>query len=184
MRKLNKITIIGVGLIGGSIGLAIRKKRLARQVAGVFRHRSTMKKALARKAIDKGFMTMAEGVADADLIILATPVHAIPVLVMEALRFAKKGAVITDAGSTKAWIVKTCERGLGRNGRVAFVGSHPMAGSEQTGVTYASAGLFEGSPCIVTKTPATDRRALRLVTRFWKALGTRVAVMSPAFVFP
>jgi len=180
MHKFNKITIIGVGLIGGSIGLAIKRKKLAREVVGVFRHRSTMNRALQCKSVDKGAMEMKEGVQDADLIILATPVYSIPALAAEAVQFAKKGAIITDAGSTKEWIVKKTEGVLRRCFSVSFVGSHPMAGSEQTGVEAASKDLFDGSPCIVTKTATTNARALAKVIAFWKALGGKVRVMSPA----
>lgn len=179
MRNFDTITIIGVGLIGGSIGMAVKKRGIAREVVGVFRHRSTMKRALKYGAIDTGVMDMREGVKDADLIILATPVHAIPVLAAEAARFAKKGAIMTDAGSTKAWIVNEVHAALGSSPRVTFVGSHPMAGSEHAGVEFATRDLFAGSPCIVTKTPRTDRRALTRVKAFWQALGGKVKVMSP-----
>ncbi|MCM8790855.1 MAG: prephenate dehydrogenase/arogenate dehydrogenase family protein [Candidatus Omnitrophica bacterium] len=180
MKRFKRITIIGVGLIGGSIGLAAKNRRLAEEVVGVFRHRSTLNRALRHKAVDKGFMTIEEGVRDADLIILATPVHSIPVLVREAVNFAKKGAIITDAGSTKGWIVAKCENALGRHSQVSFVGSHPMAGSEHTGVEFAKADLFEGSLCIVTRTVSTDKRALGVVSGFWRSLGAKVKIMSPS----
>lgn len=180
MAKFKKITIIGVGLIGGSIGLAIRKKKIATEVMGVFRHRSTMKKALKYGAVDKGTMDMKEGVKDARLVILATPVHSIPVLAAEASRFMKKDSIMTDAGSTKEWIVGEVEKVLGSTSCVFFVGSHPMAGSEHTGVRFAKGNLFDGSPCIVTKTARTDRKAIAKVALFWKSLGGKVSIMSPA----
>ncbi len=179
MKRFNKIAIIGVGLIGGSIGLAIKKNKAAAQVVGIFRHRSTMKRALKFKAVDKGVMDIGEGVKGADLIILATPVHSIPVLAAETAAFAKKGAIITDAGSTKEWIVGKVQAALRRYPSISFVGSHPMAGSEHIGVEFATRDLFEGSPCIVTKTAKTDRRSLAKVAAFWKALGGKVKVMSP-----
>jgi prephenate dehydrogenase len=180
MAKFKKIAIIGVGLIGGSIGLAIRRKKIAREVIGVFRHRSTMKKALKYRAVDKGAMDIREGVKDARLVILATPVHSIPVLAAEAARFMEKGAIITDAGSTKEWIVGEVEKVMGRASGVFFVGSHPMAGSERTGVRFAKGDLFEDSPCIVTKTARTSRKAIAKITDFWKSLGGKVSIMSPA----
>ena len=179
MAKFKKITIIGVGLIGGSIGLAIRKKKIATEVMGVFRHRSTMNKALKYGAVDKGTMDMKEGVKDARLVILATPVHSIPVLAAEASKFTKRGAIITDAGSTKEWIVGEVEKVLGSTSETFFVGSHPMAGSEHTGVGFAKGNLFEDSPCIVTKTARTDRKAIAKVASFWKSLGGKVSIMSP-----
>jgi len=181
MGKFNKITIIGVGLIGGSIGLAIKKKRLAKEVIGVFRRTSTLKKALKHKAVDKGTMSIEDGVKDADLIILATPVSLIPSMAREAIKYAKRNTVITDVGSTKKWIVDKIEGQLARSIRgLFFIGSHPMAGSEHAGVEFARADLLNGSPCIVTKTAKTGAAALKKITGFWKALGAKVNVMSPA----
>lgn len=179
MARFNKVAIIGVGLIGGSIGLAIKKNRLTKKVVGIFRRKSTLKKALKYKAVDAGTMDIALGVKDADLIILAAPVHLIPGLAAKVLKGAKRGAIITDAGSTKGWIVNKIEGLLKRSSKVYFVGSHPMAGSEHTSVEFAAGDLFEGSPCIVTKTSRTDAGALKKVSSFWKSIGGRVKVMSP-----
>ncbi len=179
MKHFNKITIIGVGLMGGSIGLAIKKRGLAREVTGVFRRGRRMKTALSRGAVDKGVMNIADGVRDADLIILAGPVSMIPALASDVILFAKKGAIITDVGSTKTWIVNWIEKGLKRSKSIFFVGSHPMAGSEQTGVEYARADLFEGAPCIVTKTKNTNKAAFNRVSAFWSSLGANVDTMDP-----
>jgi prephenate dehydrogenase len=179
MRHFDKITIIGVGLIGGSIGLAAKRRGLAREVTGVFRRRSTMRNALKAGAVDRAVMDIGEGVKDADLIIISSPVSSIPKLAMMAAKSAKPGAIITDVGSTKAWIVGAMDRSL-RSSRVRFVGSHPMAGSEKTGVTHARGDLLEGSACIVTRTPGTDRNAMVRVADFWKALGARVKILSPS----
>lgn len=180
MRQFKKVAIIGVGLIGGSIGLAIKKRKLACEVVGVFRRQSTLNKALKRKAIDRGVMNVAEGVMGADLIIVASPVHSIPSLVKEAAKIAKPGAIITDAGSTKGWVVRSIESFMAKNSGVSFVGSHPMAGSEHTSVDFARHDLMDRAACIVTKTPHTDKMALTKVIGFWKALGGQVSVMSPA----
>ena len=178
--KFNKIAIIGVGLIGGSIGLAIKKRRLANEVIGVFRRKPTLKKALKVKAVDAAVMSVEEGVFDADLIIIASPVRSIPYLAAEAIKHAKRGAIITDVGSTKTWIVEKLDDMLKGSSSVKFIGSHPMAGSEQAGVEAARADLLCGAPCIVTRTANTDSAALNKVTSFWKTLGSRVTVMSPA----
>jgi prephenate dehydrogenase len=162
MRRFNKITIIGVGLMGGSIGLAIKKKGMAREVAGVFRHEKTLKKALKRKAIDKGYMNIKDGVRGADLVILATPVSSIVRIARETVKYAGKKAVITDVGSTKEWIVAKLERSF-KGSSVYFIGSHPMAGSEHNGVEFARDSLLEEAPCIVTKTGCTDNSALSKV---------------------
>jgi prephenate dehydrogenase len=125
-------------------------------------------------------MSVAEGVKDADIIVLASPVHSIPSLVKEAVRHAKNGAVITDVGSTKEWIVKSAESLVRKNKKIYFVGSHPMAGSEHAGVEYSRSDLLEGTPCIVTKTPGTDRRSLAKISDFWRSLGAHVSIMSPS----
>lgn len=179
--KFNRVAIIGVGLIGGSIGLTVKKRRLAKEVVGVFRRKSTLKKALKRGAVDRAAMSVKEGVADADLIILATPVSLIPSMAREIIKYAKKGAVVTDVGSTKKWIIDKVEGPFARSHKgLFFVGSHPMAGSEHAGVEFARADLLDGSPCIVTKTAKTNAAALGKVAGFWKALGAKVNVMSPA----
>ena len=179
MKKFNKVAIIGVGLIGGSIGLAIKKRKAADKVIGVFRRRTTMRNALKRKAVDVGVMDIAEGVKDADLIIIGSPVGMIPELAWQAARFAKPGAVITDVGSTKAHIVSRVEKLVGARS-ANFIGSHPMAGSEKTGVAAARSDLLDGSPCIVTKTAASDKASLARVVSFWKSLGANVKVLKPA----
>jgi len=180
MPKFNKITIIGVGLIGGSIGLAIKKKHLAKEVVGVFRRASTLKKALRYKAVDKGTMSIEDGVRGADIIILATPVSLIPVVARNVIRRAGKGAIIIDVGSTKQWIVDKIEGMLKRRrSSVFFVGSHPMAGSEHASVEFARSDLLKSSPCIVTKTAKTNMEALSKIVGFWKALGAKVGVMTP-----
>jgi prephenate dehydrogenase len=178
MKRFNKITIIGVGLIGGSIGLAIKKNGLAKEVIGVFRRRSTLKKALKRRAVDKGFMSIGDGVRDADLIIIAVPVSSIVKIAREVLKSAKDGAIITDAGSTKSVIVSGIEK-FCKSSSVKFVGSHPMAGSEHTSVEFARGDLLEDAPCIVTRTANTDKRALSRIVNFWKALGAKTKVMTP-----
>lgn len=184
--KFNKVAIIGVGLIGGSIGLAIKKKHLAKEVIGVFRRQSTLKRALKHNAIDRGTMSIKDGAENADLIILATPVLDIPGLARDVISLAKKGAIITDVGSTKKWIIDEIEgtttyRTMRRPYRnISFVGSHPMAGSEHAGVEFARSDLLKGSPCIVTKTAKTDKAALKKVISFWKALGAKVKVMTPS----
>ncbi|MCX5686245.1 MAG: prephenate dehydrogenase/arogenate dehydrogenase family protein, partial [Candidatus Omnitrophica bacterium] len=180
MKQFNKIAIIGVGLIGGSIGLAVKKRKLAGEVVGVFRRRSTLKKALRHKAVDRGTMSVREGVFDADLIILATPVRSIVAAASQAIKCAKAGAIITDVGSTKGLIVNRIEDMLSKSRSLNFIGSHPMAGSEKQSVEFARHDLLEDTPCIVTRTGKTDVSSLEKIISFWKALGTKVKVMSPS----
>lgn len=180
MARFKKVAIVGVGLIGGSIGLAIRKRSLADEVVGVFRHESTLKRALKCNAVDEATMFIDRGVNGADLIIVTSPVHSIPKIIKMAAKYAKKDAIITDVGSTKAWIVSSVEKSLAKSKKIHFVGSHPMAGSEHAGVEFARADLFEKAPCIVTNSAATDRVSLNRVIKFWGSLGAIVKVMSPA----
>lgn len=177
MKLFNKITIIGVGLIGGSVGLAAKKRKVAGEVAGVFRHASTMRTAKKAKAVDCATMDMLDAVKDADLVVVATPVSTIPCIVRKIAPCMKKGAIITDAGSAKSFVVKEATMGLPK--RIRFVGSHPMAGSEKTGVASASADLFKGATSIVTKTKSTDKAALLKVKKFWESLGSKVIIMDP-----
>ena len=168
MRAFHKITIIGVGLSGGSIGLAAKKARVAKEVVGIFRRRSTLRKALKAKAVDWGTLDFQKGTLDADLVIIATPVGSIAAMAKKAMPFMKRGAILTDVGSVKTPIVREVEKILSEG--VTFVGGHPMAGSEKTSVVYARDALFRGSLCILTETRRTEGRALRKVAKFWKAL--------------
>ena len=179
MAEFKKVAIIGVGLIGGSIGLSIKRGHSAGKVVGVFHKKRTLRKALRHKAVDIAVMDTGSGVRDADLIILASPVHLIPDLAGKVVKCAKPGAIVTDVGSTKEWIVNKIEKMFRKSPGIHFVGSHPMAGSEHAGVEFASDDLFEGSPCIVTRTPATNGAALKKVTNFWRSIGLKVKVMSP-----
>ena len=163
--------------MGGSIGMALRRRRLAREVVGVSRRAATAARAVKLGAVDRAVTTLARGVRDADIVVLAAPVDAIVPMGLRAAALMKPGSVLTDVGSTKAAIVRAFERRL--PSRVPFVGAHPLAGSERRGLEAADARLYDGSVCILTPTPRTDRAALRRVERFWRALKTRVVRMSP-----
>lgn len=177
MPLVRRVTIIGVGLIGGSLGMAIRRQKLAREVIGVARRRSTLSLATRRRAITRGTLSVTAGVEGAELVILAAPPSQIVPLVRQLKPHLAPGAVVTDVASTKQMIVTAAEHEF--PGRVPYVGAHPLAGSEQQGVAAAVADLFDGELCVLTPTPHTDRRALRLVKRFWQALGSRVIELSP-----
>jgi len=173
-----KVAIIGVGLIGGSIGEAIKKKRLAGTVIGVGHRASSIDEALKRGAIDKGTLDAVKGVAGADLVIIATPVRLIPEVARKISRSLKKGCVVTDVGSTKTEIVRSLERILPKG--VDFVGSHPLAGSEKRGIVFAQDDLLKGSIVIMTKTKKTKISSLNRLSGFWRSLGVeRVAIRSP-----
>lgn len=173
----DRVTIVGLGLMGGSLGMAIRRRRMAREVVGYSRTPKTIAQAKRRGAIDRGIADLRRAVEGAQLIVLATPVDMIIPLATQLAPHAPAGSIITDVGSTKGEIVRALERSLPR--AVAFVGAHPLAGSEQQGIGAANAALFDGGACIVTATPRTDRRALRAVTGLWHAIARRVVIMDP-----
>lgn len=172
-----RVAIVGLGLIGGSLGLALRRRRLA-QVIGVSRRPATLRQAKRLGAIDSGTALLREAVAGADLVVLAAPVDAIETLGRHAARFMRSGSVLTDVGSSKAQIVQALGRSMPRG--VAFAGAHPLAGSERRGIEAARADLFDGSICVITPTRRTPRRAREAVTRLWKPLVRRVVTMDPA----
>jgi len=173
----NRVTIIGLGLIGGSLGLAIKEKRIAREVIGVSRRKSTIKRALSIKAVDCATLDVKKGVKGADLIIFATPVLKIISIAKTISDVLEEGVIVTDAGSTKERIVKDIESILPDG--ISFIGSHPLAGSEKSGVQYADKDLFKGAWCILTKSPRTDPKALKKIEKFWRRLGMKVKVTSP-----
>jgi prephenate dehydrogenase len=180
MKRFNKITIIGVGLIGGSIGLAIKKRKLAKVVCGVGRRLSSLRRARAKGAVDTITLYLGTGIKDADIVIIATPISLIP---QYALRIAglcwmaKKDLIVTDVGSTKDFIVSRLQ-GILPPG-LHFVGSHPFAGSEKSGAASASADLLREAKVFLTPTRRTDKTTLNKVRRFWQALGSHVILMSP-----
>jgi prephenate dehydrogenase len=148
-------------------------------VVGVGRSAEALWTAKARGAIDEAVTDIAAGATAADLVLVCTPVNHIAGHVFEAARACRRSAILTDAGSTKAEIVRAVEANLvpGRAGR--FVGGHPLAGSEKAGPDHARADLFDGRLVVLTPTQHTDRDALAAVARFWEDLGARVKQMLP-----
>jgi prephenate dehydrogenase len=173
-----KITLIGVGLLGGSLGLAIKRRKLARRVEGYVRREVAIAECRKVKAVDRATLDLKSAVADADLVILCTPLAQMRSLVRKMLPALKRGAIITDVGSVKGSVVKELES-LVANAGAYFVGSHPMAGAEKTGVSAARADLFECAVCVVTPTKRTNRGALRKVEAFWKDVGCRLLRLTP-----
>jgi len=178
VTPFRKVAIVGVGLIGGSLGMAMRKRALARRVVGIGRRQSSLERALALGAIDEATLDIRAGVADAELTILATPVGKMVRLAGAAKPSLSRGSLLTDVGSTKARLVRELEQLAGDAFR--YVGSHPMAGSEKRGVQEASGDLFDGALCFLTPTARTERRALEALTELWQALGARVRITDPA----
>jgi len=178
MTPWNQVTIIGVGLIGGSLGLALKAARLARKVVGVGHRQASLDEALARGAVDTASLDPAAGVQGSDLVVLATPVGNFGDLMARIGPALAPRTVIIDVGSTKAQVVAQLERFSPPS--CTFVGCHPIAGSEQRGVAVARADLFRGATCVVTPTAATPPEAVARVTRMWEGLGMTVRILSPA----
>ncbi|MGA2245219.1 MAG: prephenate dehydrogenase/arogenate dehydrogenase family protein [Verrucomicrobiota bacterium] len=177
--QFQKITLIGVGLLGGSIGLAARGRRLAREVAGYVRRAASLKDCEKTGAVDYATTDLLAAVSNADLVVLCTPLAQMFPLAQQFLPALKRGAVVTDVGSVKAGLV----REVGAVVQIAgahFVGSHPMAGGEKMGVLAARADLYADALCILTPGKLTNARALGKVEKFWQALGARTVRLDPA----
>ena len=177
MKPLDTVAIVGVGLIGGSIGLALRQRGLANRIVGIGRRESSLQQARELEAVTDTTIDIAAGVADADLIVVCTPVALIVDQVRQIVAHCPAHACITDAGSTKQQIVSS----LSNSGedQAEFVGSHPLAGSEKTGVAHAQADLFVDRVTIVTPSDTSTKGAVLRVTEFWRSLGSVVLSMSP-----
>ena len=174
------VVIVGPGLVGGSLGQALRAKGLARLVVGVGRRQVSLDRALERGAIDEATLDLEGAVVGADLVVLATGVGLIPRQAEAVLSRVAEGAILTDVGSVKAAICRSVEEALRRAGVAAhFVGGHPLAGSEQRGVEAAREDLFRDACCILTPTEDTNRDALARVRGLWEAVGARVVELAP-----
>ena len=174
---IDTLTIVGVGLIGGSIGLAAKKRGLARRVLGVGRARDSLDRARALHAIDEAFLDLMPAVRQASIVVVAVPVDRIAAQVLQAAGDCRAGTLLTDAGSTKARLVAEIDSQLPAH--VHFVGSHPLAGSEKRGAEFATADLFQERWTVITPTPRSDAGAVERTRAFWTALGARVKAMSP-----
>jgi prephenate dehydrogenase len=177
--QFRKITIIGVGLLGGSIGLAARKFRVAEEIAGFVRSKKTIAECEKFGATDFATTDLSAAVSNSDLIILCTPLAQMLLIAKQFLPALKRGAIITDVGSVKGNIVRELENLIQKSG-ANFVGSHPMAGGEKTGVVAARENLFENAVCVLTPTKKSNPTSVRKLEQFWKSLGARVLKMDAA----
>lgn len=174
---VRRLSILGVGLLGGSLGLACRNAINDCKIIGYGHRRSTLESALARKAVDEAYEDPVRAVEGADLVVLCTPVGLFENLLARISPSLAPGAVVTDVGSTKRSVVAAGERLVPAHAH--FVGSHPMAGSEKRGVEHADEKLFQNALCILTPTSRTNPGAIEKVDRFWRALGMRTTTLSP-----
>jgi len=172
-----RLTVAGVGLVGGSLAGAVRAARLAGEVVGFGRSLTNLRVAHERGLVDRVTQDPAEAVADTEMIVLAAPVGACTALAERFRAHARVGTILTDVGSVKAGLVKGLETGWAGVGPV--VGGHPIAGSESAGASAARIDLFRGRRCILTPTRTTDATALGRVRTLWEGIGARVEEMSP-----
>jgi prephenate dehydrogenase len=173
MKLFNKVAIVGTGLIGGSIALAIKKKHLAHEVVGVSRRKKNLLFAKKIGAIDKGSQQI-DVIKGADLVILATPVNTIIKLAPLISKIVKKDCIVSDVGSTKVEIVKNLSKIFSN-----FVGSHPLAGSEKASIVNAHERMFEGTLCVLTPTKNTYPAALNKIKILWQRIGAKTVLISP-----
>lgn len=176
MKLFNKVTIIGVGLIGGSMGLAIKRKRMASKVIGFFRKEKSANLAKRIRMVDIATFSLNQAVKDADLVILATPVETIKHIAKKIIDAMKPGSILIDVGSTKKEIVQTLEK-LTFKKKISFVGCHPLAGSEKSGLQFARSNLFENSICFLTPINKNKNLALTKIKKFWINLGAEVVIV-------
>ncbi|MHB1422259.1 MAG: prephenate dehydrogenase [Gemmataceae bacterium] len=172
--RINTLVIVGVGLIGGSIALAARRRGVAARIVGIDRQPEALDRALRDGMLDDAHADL-KAAACGDVILFCTPVDCIASQAIETSAHCRPGTLLTDAGSTKAAILRDVRGRLPPG--IEFVGSHPLAGSEKHGPAHASALLLESRLVIVTPEADTTDNALSRIRDFWTALGARVRVM-------
>jgi prephenate dehydrogenase len=176
--RWKKITLVGVGLLGGSLGMALRKRRLAGSVVGFVRRAASVVECEGLGAVNLATLDLQRAVKGAELIVLCTPIAQMRGLVKQMLPALKPGAIVTDVGSVKGSVVRDLEALVAKTG-AHFVGGHPMAGAEKMGVAAARADLFDGAVCVITPTPKSKLAAVRKVERLWKSVGARLLKLTP-----
>ncbi|MHC5082436.1 MAG: prephenate dehydrogenase [Planctomycetota bacterium] len=177
MKNLKKVSVIGMGLLGSSVALSVKRELSGTFVIG-YSHRSTTRdKARQFEHADKIVDTLAEAVEDVDIVILATPIQTFQDYFKEMIPHLKPGCIVTDVGSTKTLSHKWAKK-LPKT--VHYVGSHPIAGSEKRGLEYARDDLLDGAYCILTRVRGTHQPSVELLDKFWTKLGCQVEMMTPA----
>jgi prephenate dehydrogenase len=173
---IDKLAVVGVGLIGGSLSLALKASGAVGEVIGIGRGQANLDRAMELNVVDRVTQDLAAGVADADIIFLSTPVLSLGPVARQMMAHLKPGAIITDGGSVKQAVIDEIEPHLRHD--VHFVPGHPIAGTEHSGAESAFASLYQGRRCILTPTPRTDRDALRTIGTMWELAGCEVVAMA------
>ena len=178
MPFFNRITILGPGLLGASLAMAIKKKKLSEKTRVWARKPKALQKCLEQEWCDETFDNLEDAVIDSDLVIICTPVDHIERVLNEIMPKCSENTIITDVGSVKESICKAASEAMIESGGT-FIGSHPMAGSEKSGMDYASAELFENRTCLITPDPEKSTDDIEKLENFWKCLGMRVLRQTP-----
>jgi len=176
-NKLESICILGLGLLGGSLGLAVNRVWPHVRRLGYSHRAVTRQAALEASAVDAVFESPGQAAGQADMVVLASPIGTFQELLERIAANLRPGTLVTDVGSTKRSVCQWAQKTLPKT--VTFIGSHPMAGSEQRGVEFARADLFEDAACIVTPLSARQKKPADFLCDFWKQLGMRVSKMTP-----
>jgi len=178
IQRTRTLSIVGLGLMGGSLARAVKEAALPWKVRGLARDPETRRTALAAGAIDEACTNAAEAAREADLVVIALPVRSIPDAARELAPHLAPGTVVTDVGSTKAVLTRRVEAVLPLG--VPFVGGHPIAGTEESGFTASFAGLYRGARCLLTPGATATPAAVALVRDLWESIGMRVEVLDAA----
>jgi len=178
LKELKQITVIGMGLLGGSITLTALRNFSGVKTIGYSHRQSTRQKAKRLAVADEIVDDIKMSVSKADLVIVATPIYTFEKIFGTIAGSLPEGCIVTDVGSTKVLPHRWASRELPKS--VCYVGSHPISGSEQRGIEFASDDLFERAACIITTTKKTNEEAVQTIKRFWSRLGCSVKLLSPA----
>ncbi len=176
MIRWNKVALIGLGLLGGSLGLALRKNGLANRIEGYVRRPEAIKEACDLGVVDSASCDLSHVVYGSDLVVLCTPLAQMAELSSRMCRDIQPGSLITDVGSVKGSLVRELEPIFEESG-AQFVGSHPMAGGEKMGMSAARGDLFHDAVCVVTPTERTAKERIEDVRSLWTGVGSRVLIM-------
>ncbi len=179
MEKSKNIVILGLGLMGASLALALKKRGITGRITGYARREETRIRAMDNGMLDAVFDDPAEAVREADIAVICVPIWTIAKLAEQIAGALKPGAVVTDVGSTKSELLKTMDIAF-RDSAGYFIGSHPIAGSEKTGMEAGNPDLYDGRLTIVCPSKHTPDTAEQAVVALWKSAGSDVVEMSPA----
>ncbi|HKL13762.1 MAG TPA: prephenate dehydrogenase/arogenate dehydrogenase family protein [Halanaerobiales bacterium] len=177
MNNLKQVTIIGVGLIGGSLAAAFQRENICQKIVGVDVNRKSLKEAQSRGIIEQGYTDLKKGLKNADLIVIAVPVSNINNILNEVQKYAKSGSLVFDVGSIKGDVIKQAKQLIKARPELNFIGGHPMAGSEKAGVHWADPDIFLDAPFILVPLKETAETEVTNLSNIIDKIGSNVKVM-------